>query len=591
MATGKVVREWAAPLGSGPASFTPDGTGVFVGGSVGGMGNARLCRTDTGETVRDFPFGGPLLWNSDQTADGTTLVTADARTLRVWDVATAKERFPVVGHGGWVTAVAWLPDGLVVSGGADGTARVWDLARGVEALRLPPLPADGSMPPPVSAVAVSADGTRIAVGQGLAGVRVWDLGRGRVARIEAPEMFPPPPAAKPEDRRARTLKLAFEGGSDVCRVLGGDQFVARISADAKLLGPAVQMPPQFGKGEQALIRDEAAVSLAAGVGVAFYEGGDADEMRVWDFARNDLRAAVRLADNVRPKVYAVAPNGRFAVLHDARAAGPTIALPVHDLTTFGELGRLRFDSPLDFPPPCVVSADSRLCGVQTGRQPTRFTVFDAARLTAVAVVSNPTPNARLAFSPDGRRAATGGADSLVLVHDLRAAIDPTPPPFDAAACWADLVAADGATAMRAVYRLADRPADAVTLFRDKLKPAAKPPAEDVAAWVKALDAPAFADRQAAMRKLTAAADALEAELKQEAATNASPEAVQAITTVLAAAAKARRRLDGDALRAYRVVQTLEAIGPPAAALLKEYAAGATGAFLTQEAAAARSRGR
>ena len=76
---------------------------------------------------------------------------------------------PLVGHAGWVTAVAVgaLPDGspVIVSGGGDGTVRVWRLADGA------PVGEPLDLPESVRAVAVhgelivSAAGADIAVHQ------------------------------------------------------------------------------------------------------------------------------------------------------------------------------------------------------------------------------------------------------------------------------------------------------------------------------------------------------------------------------------------------------------------------------------------
>ena len=72
------------------------------------------------------------------------------------------------GHDGWVVAVAVLPDGRVVSGGADGRVRVWNLATpGVGPVEL------GGHDGTVWAVAVLPDG-RVVSGGGDGRVRVWD---------------------------------------------------------------------------------------------------------------------------------------------------------------------------------------------------------------------------------------------------------------------------------------------------------------------------------------------------------------------------------------------------------------------------------
>jgi WD40 repeat protein len=113
--------------------------------------------------------------------DGTPVAVTGGGdgTVRVWDLRTGTARGePLRGHTGAVSAVAVAEvDGtpVAVTGGGDGTVRVWDLPTG-EA-RGEPLPGDTGA---VSAVAVAeVDGTPVAVtGGGDGTVRVWDLRTG-----------------------------------------------------------------------------------------------------------------------------------------------------------------------------------------------------------------------------------------------------------------------------------------------------------------------------------------------------------------------------------------------------------------------------
>ncbi|MDT3437998.1 TIR domain-containing protein [Pseudofrankia sp. BMG5.37] len=70
--------------------------------------------------------------------DGQLLASAfGSGTVRIWDAASGELRHRLVGHTGRVRTVAFSPDGrLVASGGEDGIIRVWDTDSGAETRRL-----------------------------------------------------------------------------------------------------------------------------------------------------------------------------------------------------------------------------------------------------------------------------------------------------------------------------------------------------------------------------------------------------------------------------------------------------------------------
>jgi WD40 repeat protein len=118
--------------------------------------------------------------------------------LKVWDLATGKERTFARDDRGRITSVAFSPDGKTLAAGVgiflgqrgwDGTVRVWDVAGGKERVFL--RDNEGMVP----AVAFSPDGKTLAAVQGRPAlgergsapdvVKLWDLDSGRVrARLE-----------------------------------------------------------------------------------------------------------------------------------------------------------------------------------------------------------------------------------------------------------------------------------------------------------------------------------------------------------------------------------------------------------------------
>ncbi|RXM21417.1 hypothetical protein EO238_27780, partial [Citrobacter sp. AAK_AS5] len=63
--------------------------------------------------------------------DGRWLLSYRAgQYLTESDVQTGRPRLPLERHTAAVAAVAWTPDGKVISGSQDGTARLWEPATG-----------------------------------------------------------------------------------------------------------------------------------------------------------------------------------------------------------------------------------------------------------------------------------------------------------------------------------------------------------------------------------------------------------------------------------------------------------------------------
>src|SRR5262249_13596501 len=184
----------------------------------------------------------------------------------------------------------------------------------------------------------------------------------------------------------------------------------------------------------------------------------------------------------------------------------------------------------------------------------------------------------VALFPDGTKAVSSPPDGPVYVWELIG----NPGKWDtgnADDVCKDLAAEDAKTAFAAVRRLRANAAEAIAFLRDRVKPPVTPAEDSVAALLKRLDGPRFADRERALKELAAVADLVRPGL-EAARKTASEEAGRRLVEVL----KSADGITGEKLRHVRACEVLEAVGTPEAIrLLRDWAGGPPGARLTQEA--------
>jgi WD40 repeat protein len=145
--------------GATAIAYSPNGKLLASGGAdnhirLFDVATGKVVRQLTGHLARTFSAQDnprsafPLLVDSVGPGHVTTLAfSPDGQTLasggwddtvRLWNVATGKERRRVTAHLGMVAAVAFSPNGKLLAsrGGLDGTLRLWDPETGVELRRI-----------------------------------------------------------------------------------------------------------------------------------------------------------------------------------------------------------------------------------------------------------------------------------------------------------------------------------------------------------------------------------------------------------------------------------------------------------------------
>jgi hypothetical protein len=185
----------------------------------------------------------------------------------------------------------------------------------------------------------------------------------------------------------------------------------------------------------------------------------------------------------------------------------------------------------------------------------------------------PSASGVVAFSPDGRRIATGHADGTILLWWVppRAGVDGWSA-GDGAVLWEDLGDETPGNAWPAVWEFADHPADAVRLLRGKYPLAPAAVADEFGRFIARLDSPKFAEREAASKRLAELGRAAERPLRQALKASPSPEQTKRIESLLASLDPPSLRARGEDLRAVRAVAVLEACATEEARrLLAEWA--------------------
>lgn len=154
-------------------SFDPDGSLLATAGTDGKvrLWDLKAVKAPQATPSGTTPGGGPPNEAAPKVTSASAAPPVDARNLRRYELA----RF--VGHKGEVCDAAFLSDGRqVVTAGADGTVRFWDVARGCEVRRFTGYPGR------VESVDVSRDGQSILCGGAGGFIVLQDVRTGAVTR-------------------------------------------------------------------------------------------------------------------------------------------------------------------------------------------------------------------------------------------------------------------------------------------------------------------------------------------------------------------------------------------------------------------------
>ena len=146
-------------------AFSPDGNNLAIAGMASEIGLLDV-KTNEYTSIRSGIF---LITDMSYSADGNRLVTSSRYGIHLWDMEKGRTTAAFIGHAGNVSSVKFNPvNGLIVSGGDDGTVRIWNNKGG--GFR----DITTGFIDHVSSVAYSPNGNTFATTGGKYAARIWD---------------------------------------------------------------------------------------------------------------------------------------------------------------------------------------------------------------------------------------------------------------------------------------------------------------------------------------------------------------------------------------------------------------------------------
>ncbi len=533
------------------ATFSPDGKKLFTGGF------------DRFVIEREWPSGKPIgriALDRDRvlrlavSPDGKRLevVFEGEQALIFYDLATGKKLpEPIDSHRATVYGVECTPDGSLISFGADRSVHTWDLKQGKSVAQFAvDLDLNGR------GFALSADGTRVAVPNfDVKSIDIYERLTGqRLRNIPVDEWFSNQHLAFSPDGRFLASIVGSRRSAQIWNLDTGTR-VLKVKAENTCNTVAGGFSPDsrtfaFGDGGHVRIWDTA----------TWKKGTGFETVAPWGMAgleyspdgRTIATASEFGHDGVR--LYEVAT--RRERVH-VRPQGST-----RSILRFSHDGRLL----------AWVDKDNRIqvLDVRTGVLAGLFAGHDDA-ITG------------LTFTLDDKALASSSADCTILVWDVSAkTVSKTTPDGNSDADWQALRGEDAQKAFAAMRRLAADPVTALKIASELLKPAKPIDSQWVAARLRDLDHPKFAERDRATRALEESGDRVAVALEKFLATKPSAEGRQRAEKILA---KIRGRDPTDQVaQSLRAIEVLEWLGTAKAReLVEKLAKGADGVSITEAA--------
>jgi WD40 repeat protein len=533
------------------------------------------CEAFSGKEVRRLPrnvdVSGRLLCLSP---NGATLAAASPPTfcsVRLWDIASGRDKRSYTGHRGKVTSHAFTANGgQLVIGDDEGTLCIWDVKSKmpIGTIRRP-----GKK---IMCVTCTSDGKRIAAGDDDGKVTIWDSSTGK-------ELWGSiTPNRDPGLSRKSISSLAFVPDERILYVLSKNGTIScwdmvRHKVTASFSGYAEH-------GRELFVTPDGKRIVCLGSDMSLV---DFINIRVWDRATQRKVAEISTDEAREIDSFAYSPDGKLLAIRESlrnlnSQSKMEQRIVFYELATGQQLFHVESGEPI-----IGFSPDGRY--LLAGQ-----TLWDMRNGCQDSILRNTNQEySIMGFTPNGRNLFSY-SDATLFFHTLppmtatRPSIAQEYSESERKRLWDALAAPEPQDAWPAMRTLMATPKHSLPFLQTKLQPIDPPDPRRLKRLLFDLDSNHFAKRERAFLALSQLGELAEPALRRTLDEKPSPE-VRRRLDMLLVRLEAQKTSAAD-LRILRVICILEQTRTKESiALLRRLAEGAPGAHLTTEAARAMQR--